>query len=152
MALPIEGDRKPIPLLVTEFNEGWPKVSPDGRWLAYGSDESGRSEVYVTTFPVPTRKWQVSGEGGEAPHWTRNGTEIVYLQDDALIAVAVSAAGDTFDIGAATKLFDVDLANRGSWDVTADGERFLVSPAPERGRDASVLHLAVNWPAMLEER
>jgi Tol biopolymer transport system component len=152
MAVPIDGDREPIPLLVTKFAERSPRVSPDGRWLAYWSDESGRDEVYVTTFPVPARKWQVSVEGGQRPRWTRNGTEIVYLQDESLIAVAVSSAGDTFEVGAATKLFDVEIGGNTHWDVTADGERFLINPAPERGPSASALQLAVNWPAMLEDR
>ncbi len=152
IAVPIEGDREPIPLLVTEFNESWPRVSPDGRWLAYRSDESGRDEVYVTTFPAPAGKWQISVDGGIAPQWTKNGTEIVYLQNDSLIAVAVKQVGDTLEIGSATKLFDVDLRGIAHWDVTADGERFLINPAPERGHGASALHLAVNWPAMLEDR
>jgi Tol biopolymer transport system component len=152
LVLPVDGDREPIPLLVTEFAERSARVSPDGRWMAYWSDESGRSEVYVTTFPTPARKWQVSVEGGERPRWTRDGTEIVYLQDKSLIAVTVRSDGDSFEIGAATKLFDIGAGRDSRWNVTADGERFLINVAPERARDTYALQLAVHWPAMLEDR
>jgi serine/threonine protein kinase len=154
-ALPIEGDREPIALIESEFFESHPTLSPDGRWLAYSSNESGRREVYVTTFPRPERKWQVSVGGGRQPRWTKDGAEIVYLggNRDTLFAVEVDSIGDTFDVGAITKLFDVQLRGDlgADWGVTADGERFLINTAPERAR-ISALHLVVNWPAILEER
>ncbi len=152
-AIPVDGDREPMALIESEFSENHPIVSPDGRWLAYASDESGRREVYVTTFPHPERKWQVSVEGGRQPKWTRGGSEIVFINEnfDALHAVEVSSAAGTFNVGAVTRLFDVELRPDPGrdWDVTADGERFVLNTVPERGR-VSALHLVVNWPAILE--
>lgn len=152
-AVPVDGDREPISLIDSEFREEHPTVSPDGRWLAYSSNESGRREVYVTTFPHRERKWQVSVEGGRQPKWTKGGSEIVYIDEnyDALHAVEVSAAAGTFNVGAVTKLFDVELRPDPGrdWDVTADGERFLLNSVPQRAR-VSALHLVVNWPAILE--
>jgi Tol biopolymer transport system component len=154
-ALAVEGDREPIRLTESQFGEGDPSVSPDGRWLVYSSNESGQREVYVTTFPQAERKWQVSVGGGRNPRWTKGGAEIVYLAgtSDSVYAVEVGAVGNTFDVGAIKKLFDVEL--RGDigqdWDVTADGERFLINQAPERSR-VSALHFVSNWPAILEDQ
>jgi Tol biopolymer transport system component len=152
-AVPVDGDRTPIRLTETEFNEGYPSVSPDGRWLLYSSDESGRDEVYVTTFPQAERKWQISTSGGEEAIWTKGGTEILYLgnNDKSIFAVEVGFDGDTLRVGSVEKLFDVDL--RGDvgqdWAVTEDGERFLINTAIERGR-VSALHFVSNWPAILD--
>ena len=89
----------------------------------------------------------------ERPRWTRDGTEIVYLHDDnTLMAAEVRASGDSLEIGAVTRLFDVDVGGETHWDVTADGERFLINPSLDRGRADSALQLAVHWPVMLEER
>jgi Tol biopolymer transport system component len=130
-------------------------VSPDGRWLVYSSTESGQREVYVTTFPQAERKWQVSVGGGREPTWTKSGAEIVYLAGtrDSVYAVGVEVVGDTFEVGAINKLFDVQLRGDAGqdWDVTADGERFLINSAPERGR-VSALHFVTKWPAILEDR
>ena len=154
-ALPVDGERVPIPLIESEFREGDPIVSPDGRWLAYSSSESGEREIYVTTFPNAERKWQVSVGGGRQPRWTRDGSEIVYISGnwDALMAAEVDPTGQTFKVGSNTKLFDVNLRpDLGrDWDVTADGERFILNPSPDRGR-VSPLHHVTNWPAILENQ
>jgi Tol biopolymer transport system component len=152
--LPVEGGREPIPLIESEFAVADATVAPDGRWLAYTSTESGRREVYVTTFPQLERKWQVSSEGGRQPVWTKDGSEIVFasLPINELYAAEVSTGGDTFTVGSVQKVLDVDLrADPGrDWDVTADGKRILTNAMPERGR-VSALHLVVNWPAILED-
>src|ERR1700676_5576985 len=82
--------RKAEPFLRTPFNEGAARFSPDGRWLAYISDESGRFEVYVQSYPGPGGKWQISTEGGTEPVWTRNGRELFYRSGDKMMAVDVA--------------------------------------------------------------
>ena len=154
LALPTEGDRVPVPIIQSEFFEVEPAVSPDGRWLAYSSNESGEFEVYVTTFAQAERKWQISNSGGRQPTWTKNGAEIVYITAtwDTLVAAQVRAAGDTFEVGSIGGLFPVDLrygVGR-DWHVTPDGERFLLNTNP-RMFTTPELHLVVNWPAMLQD-
>src|SRR5437588_6608101 len=79
--LTMSGDRKPTPFLTTRFNEAAPTFSPDGRWVAYQSNESGRNEIYVTPFPQTGAKWQVSTAGGTEPRWRKDSHEIFYLSD-----------------------------------------------------------------------
>jgi eukaryotic-like serine/threonine-protein kinase len=78
--MPLRGDRKPQLFLQTAFNESGAQFSPDGRWIAYASDESGRSEVYVRSFPDTNRKWQVSATGGDEPMWSRDSRELFYRE------------------------------------------------------------------------
>ena len=97
--LPLEGDRKPQPYLQTQFRENQGQFSPDGHWVAYTSDESGRLEVYVQPFPAAGGKWQISTNGGENPKWRRDGKELFYLGlDRRLMAVEVKTA-PTFEAG-----------------------------------------------------
>jgi len=135
------GDTTPVPFLATGFTEKNPAVSPDGRWLAYTSNESGRDEVYVRPFPNTTDgRWQISTAGGHQPRWSPNGRALYYLDPTArLIAVAV-ATGAQFAIGESKPLFDVsgftiDAFHQG-YDVTPDGRHFLFL-APRRLSDAS---------------
>lgn len=88
--LPMAGDRKPRPFLQTRFHEGWPRLSPDGRWLVYRSNETGQYEIYVRPFPGPGEKWQLSIEGGYEPIWARSGREIFYRQGDKMLVVNIS--------------------------------------------------------------
>ena len=98
--LPLFGDGKPTPFLQTEFNDGWAKLSPDGRWIAYVSDESGREQVYVQSFPEHGGKWQISNGGGEQPLWRRDGRELFYLSGDRkLMAVEVKGDANKFEAG-----------------------------------------------------
>src|SRR5262249_44768368 len=88
--LPLDGDRKPVPYLQTESNECHARLSPDGKWLAYVSDETGRAEVYVQRFPTPGNRVLISANGGDQPAWRRDGKELYYLAPDRkLMAVAV---------------------------------------------------------------
>ena len=96
-AQPLEGDRKPFPVLATPFNETNAQFSPDGRWIAYQSDESGRFEIYVQPFPGPGRKVQVSGEGGVQVRWRRDGRGLSYLASgNRLMAVPIQL--DTYHL------------------------------------------------------
>ncbi|MGH9792088.1 MAG: protein kinase domain-containing protein, partial [Candidatus Acidiferrales bacterium] len=151
--LPIAENGKPAPFLETPFREGQPHFSPDGRWIAYISDESSRYEVYVAPFPGPGRKWQISTSGGDQPRWRRDGKEIFYLANNsAITAVEVSARGETFEVGAAKSLFQTLPLRRGSaYDVTGDGQRFLVNLLPQE-QSSDPMTLVINWPAALPRK
>ena len=150
---PLSGDRKPVPFLNTKFNESAGQFSPDGRWVAYQSDESGRNEVYVTPFPGPGGKWQISTGGGGLPRWRLDGNEIFYLApDNKLMAAAVNGKGSRFEVGAVKPLFEtraiVGLRNR--YAVAADGQRFLINTAPEQAASAPIT-VVLNWTAGLKK-
>ena len=153
--LPLQGDRKPFPFLQTEFNELRCQFSPDGRWLAYSSDETSRYEIYVRPFagaPAGSGgKWQVSINGGSLPRWRRDGKELFYVAPDRkLMAVEVKANSGSFQAGVPKPLFDTrtdpSIGSRGGYDVSPDGRRFLIS-APGEQPSASPIHVVVNWAA-----
>ena len=148
-ALPLEGGQKPSPFLQGEFNEGNGQFSPDGHWIAYQSDQSRRSEIYAMPFPGPGGKRQISISGGRMPKW--RGTEIFYLGlDNKLMVAEVSVKGETLEVGAARPLFEVRPGGPGNfYDVTADGQRFLVNMAVEQQTSAP-LTLVQNWTAELK--
>jgi Tol biopolymer transport system component len=141
-------DRKATPFLRTPFNEVLGRFSPDGRWVAYTSNESGKEQVYAVPFPGPGGKWQVSTAGGRAPRWTRNGREIVYeAPGHEIMAVDVSLA-PTFQAGIPRELFkaNLQLPPGAHYDVTPDGERFLINLRP--GEQVSdPVTLVQNWAA-----
>ena len=150
-ALPTSGDKKPIPIAVSPFVETNPMVSPDGRFIAYLSSESGRDEIYVQTFPEAGGKWQVSNGGGTDPSWRADGKELYYRSPaQQLMAVEIRAGGD-FQAGVPQALFPVRVrpgAPRNKYVPFLDGQRFLVV-AP-LGRDAmSPTTIVLNWPASL---
>jgi Tol biopolymer transport system component len=153
--LPLFGDRKPYPFLQTPFNEAQGRFSPDGRWIAYISNESGRYEVYVTAFPGPGGKWQISSGGGTSiavwPRWRRDGKEISYLAPNGtLLAAAVNGQGARFEVGDVRPLFAPrSRGPRWPYDVSPDG-RFLVNTVVERG-DSSSLAVVLNWTAALKK-
>jgi serine/threonine-protein kinase len=127
--LAMDGTRDVTPLVHTVFNEGRAYLSPDGRWLAYQSDESGQDEIYVQPFPdLGAGRWQVSPAGGAEPAWARNGRELFYLDGEgALVAVPIQTQPG-FSAGNPTKLFDAPyfpVSGTRRYDVTADGQRFL---------------------------
>jgi Tol biopolymer transport system component len=151
--LPLFGDRKPVPFIQTTSNENFGQFSPDGRWVIYASDESGRKEVYVAPFPGPGGKWQISTEGGDYPRWRHDGTEIFYLtSDNNLMAAAVNGKGGSFEVGEVKPLFQRHAITgaRYTYAVSADGQRFLVNTRP--GVDASASFTVVlNWTAGLKK-
>ena len=134
--LSVEGDRSRKPLLQHErYNEMRPQISPDGRWMAYMSNESGQNEIYVRPFPeVNKGRWQVSTGSGNSPLWSPNGRELFYLSSDSVMAVAVQTE-PTFSLGTPKALFRLTYAGVSSttgmpWDISADGKRFLRMKEP----------------------
>jgi Tol biopolymer transport system component len=144
--LPLLGDRKPYPFLQTKFGELQAQFSPDARWIAYVSDESGNQEVYVQSFPVSSGKWKVSTGGGNQPRWSSDGNELFYNVFEKYMAVEVKTAGQSFEAGVPKLLFEI----RGSaWDVSADGKRFLIA-VPVEERNAPPVTVVLNWTADLK--
>ena len=143
-SLPATG--KAAPVLRTRYAEAHGRLSPDGRWLAYDSDESGQLEVYVQTFPGAEGKWQISPAGGTRPVWSRSGNELFYVSaDNKLTSVSVQT-GDRFAKGVPRPLFDVHMPPTGTYDVSRDGSRFLIL----KGIDPEVaapITVVVNWNA-----
>jgi eukaryotic-like serine/threonine-protein kinase len=149
--LPTSGERKPIPFLKTPFAELWPVFSPDGRFLAYQSNESGRAEVYVQSFPGPGGKWQISTSGGVEPRWRADGKELYYRAPDQRLTAAEIQAGVGFTAGVPEALFaghfDTGIG-RTRYLPAPDGRRFLtVAPL---GREAMTpTTVVLNWFAEL---
>jgi Tol biopolymer transport system component len=144
--LSLTGDRTPVALLQTRFNEALGRCSPNSRWLAYTSDESGRSEVYVTSFPKPGDRWPISTGGGTEPQWRRDGRELYYLAPGGTVMAVGIGAGPVFEAGTATALFKI----RGdSYAPTADGRRFITTESIETGPHP--ITLVLNWTAALRK-
>src|SRR5437870_6806636 len=152
--LPMSGDKKPFPFLKTPFEEGDGQFSPDGKWIGYQSNESGRFEIYVQPFPGPGEKFQVSNNGGAQPRWNKNGKEIFYVSlDSKMMAtpVKLSPDGQSMETGTPAALFPVRIAggpvsgvNKQQYAVSSDGQRFLVNLAVDEGA-ASPITLIYNW-------
>jgi Tol biopolymer transport system component len=147
-ALPLEGERRSFPVTETAFHETNAKFSPDGRWIAYQSDESGRAEIYVQPFRGSGRRVRVSGSGGVQVRWRRDGKELFFLaSDNQLMAIPIRLDGSSGDIelGTAVALFPTRLAGtpRGArYHVSADGQRFLMDTLNEVSIPITVV---LNW-------
>jgi Tol biopolymer transport system component len=141
------GDKKPIPFLQTEFNESSGAFSPDGKWIAYHSDESGRFEIYVQTFPATGAKRQVSKAGGSHAKWRRDGKELFYLDGDRKMTAVEVKIGATFQVGNPEPLFDTHITNAlVRYAVTRDGQRFLI-PTPMGEAGSTPATVVINWMA-----
>jgi Tol biopolymer transport system component len=166
--LPLFGDRRPVEYLRTPFNESQARVSPDGRWLAYRSDESGVEQVYVQSFPQAGSKWQVSTEAGRQPLWRGDGKELWYLSpvlDDQFMAVDIQStpSDQAFKAGPPNKRFVINVLTasvpgggtfqRNSYDVFKDGRRLLVnSLGGEVDAAREPVAVVVNWAAELGKK
>jgi len=152
-ALPLEGDRKPMPVLQTSFAEEAGQFSPDGNWIAYQSDESGQPEVYVQAFPSSGGRWQVSTSGGRSPRWRADGKELFYATADSqkMMAVEILVASGSVKAGTPQELFSTAMSSGITYpyDVTADGQRFLVQELVPQTEPPS-LTVVVNWQAGLK--
>ncbi|HTK73741.1 MAG TPA: protein kinase [Gemmataceae bacterium] len=155
--VPVTGDRKPIPFLATPADETDATFSPDTRWIAYSSDESGRREVYVQGFVpdhVPAAgvgKWQISAAGGAKPRWRRDGKELYYLAPNGdLMAVPVKSTATTLEPGVAAVLFQTRTRGYVPYDVAADG-RFLINTVKEDEVNPLPMMVVLNWTAGLRK-
>jgi Tol biopolymer transport system component len=148
MALPLSGERRPTPDLMGNVSRRNGQFSPDGRYVAYVSNESGRDEVYVQNFPTPTAKWHVSLGGGTYPRWRRDGKELFYLSGGRLMAVTMKGGG-AFEAGVPKALLDIgELGQQGvtrnPYDMTADGRRLLVNRTAGESL-ATPITVMLNW-------
>ena len=152
MILPLFGDRKPVPFLQTQFDEIGGNISPDGQWLAYESNESGRFEIYVQPFSDPNGKTQISVNGGVQPRWRRDGKELFYIDlGNRLMAVPIQFAAKSqgVEAGAPIPLFEVHLpdtqGSRQEYIVSSDGQQFLMNAYPDDA--TSPITVILNWKA-----
>jgi Tol biopolymer transport system component len=149
-------DRKAQPFIRTRFNESVPQFSPDGRWLAYVSDESGRYEVYVQPYPGPGGKWQISTEGGTEPTWNPNGRELFYRSGNKMMAVDVTMQPN-FSASKPKMLFEgQDLpapVTYPNYDVGPDGQRFLMlKPTKQAQAAPTQINVVLNWFEELKQK
>ncbi len=149
--LPMTGERRPVPYLTGSFNETQAAVSPDSRWLAYTSDESGELDVYVQSFPEPGRKLRVSLDGGAQPHWRADGRELFFLAPDGQMMAARVTDGATLRIGVPAPLFQTEIPGaldsyRNCYVVTADGARFLIDSVIP---GSAAIEAVQNWRALV---
>ncbi len=151
LAIAVNGDRKPFAVVQTPANEDQEQFSPDGHWVAYTSNASGLSEIYVIPFPPSSNggKWLVSRGGGVQPRWRRDGKELFYISPDwKMMAVEVKTQ-PMFQAGIPRTLFQTEMADTGirtgplSWDIAPDGKRFLI--ISESSSEAPAIDVALNW-------
>jgi Tol biopolymer transport system component len=181
-AVPLSGDRKPIPILQSQFNETNPQVSPDGKWIAYSSNETSRYEIYIKPFPEGPGKWQVSTDGGVYPRWRRDGKELFFAQAPNMMAAEIRVMGSSVQPGVPRMLFSIGDPAGAAFNtharfhfyaVSADGQRFLM-PQPgaaptlsggladqlatvaDQGGIAtpagSTITVVLNWPLLLKRK
>jgi len=157
--VPVSEERKIERFFATPFNEYQGRFSPDGRFVAYASDETGRFEGYVRAFPAGAERWQISAAGGWFPEWRRDGRELYYLSSRSeIMAAQVRRAGSRLVFGSPRRLFETTLprlsqslgsVNNHLYTVTADGQRFLVmAPVTDPAQDR--IAVIVNWGAALK--
>jgi eukaryotic-like serine/threonine-protein kinase len=149
-SLPLAGSHQPAALFNGSAYYSTPQVSPDGHFIAFTSDESGRDEVYVTSYPPQGRRWQISQNGGREPRWRRDRKELFFFAaDNRLQAVPVKISGSDFEAGPPQPLFYVSMKGVGVWryDVLPDGQHFLVTVAKDNS--TSNITLVTNWTNLL---
>jgi Tol biopolymer transport system component len=152
-ALPLSEGKpagKPVALRETEFDEDHGRVSPDGRWLAYQSNDTKRKEIYVVGFPSLNGHWQVSVDGGDCPVWSRDGRELYFVgANNKMMAVEIKP-GSQFEASVPKALFDLGLGNSNpSFDVSADGRFLIATPAEQSA--TTQMTVVLNWQAMLKK-
>ncbi|HEY6931667.1 MAG TPA: protein kinase [Thermoanaerobaculia bacterium] len=150
--LPMAGDRKSYPLVRSSFREWFGEFSRDGRWIAYESNESGRSEIYLSPFPGPGGKWQVSTEGGARPEWSRDGRELFFLENGKLMHVTVDSS-HALAVGRPDLLFPCNCFDSGRYyDVTPDDKHFVFIQNAEPENPVAQINLVLGWGSELERQ
>ena len=152
--VPLTGDAKPIAIVrppSQQSNLASYRISPDSKWVAYVSDESGQGELYITSFPEGKGKWRVSANGGAYPAWSGNGRELFYKNfNDEFFACAVTPKGAEMEVGTPEHLFHAANPAIGvPFDVSPDGQRFLMNLAEEEV--SAPLKFVSDWPAELKK-
>ena len=154
--LPLAGDRKPVPLTQNSFVTFSARFSPDGHWVAYSSNESGRPEVYVMPFGGGAGKWQISAAGGTQPVWRRDGKELFYWSaENTLMSAPITLKAGVVEVGAAHQLFRFSnpvgiVGIISPYDVTTDGQRFILISTPQQ--TPRPVALVTNWTAELKHQ
>jgi serine/threonine-protein kinase len=146
------GESKPF--LATRFKEVGARFSPNGRWVAYISYESGTGEVYVVSFPEASEKWRVSIGGGANPRWSRDGTQLFFRQERKVFGVTLTSQGEFLQVGKPELLFDIEVGFPGSlFDLASDGEKLLIvqEPRPESEETRRLVNLTLNWDEVVQE-
>jgi Tol biopolymer transport system component len=145
--LSLEGQRELEPLLETEFMEVFPSFSPDGKWIAYASDRGGKMQIYVRPYPAMNRVWQISYDLGEEPIWPPKGDELFYRSGDNKWMVVSISTESEFEHGTPKVLFEGPYSNVSglSYDVSPDGQRFLVLKPQYDDSQVRELHVVTNW-------
>ncbi len=148
MVLPLFGEGEPIPFLDSSFDENDGRFSPDGRFFAYESNESGRYEIYVTTFPEPDQRWQISREGGTQPLWRSDGEELFYVSAEGKLMAVMAKTVSGFEDSLPEELLELPIVpgytHRRGYAVAADGKRFLVI-TPVGGAALAPVTVILNW-------
>jgi len=146
-AMPMTGERKPFPVLEEKFATRSPAISPDGKWMAYYSNEYGKWQVYVTSFPKPSGKFMVGD--GVGPEWQHDGKELYYVDSsNRVVSVQVASRGDSLELGQPQVLKQLPVDSGNVFHVSGDGQRFLMAIPPQQ--NATGLNLVVNWQAELK--
>jgi serine/threonine protein kinase/Tol biopolymer transport system component len=165
VAVSMDGEKAKKPLLKEKYNEGQPRISPDGQWMAYTSDESGQNQIYVRPFPeVESGRWQISTSGGDSPLWSPDGRELFYRNRDAVMAVRVNTgSGFSYEtpkallsgnyVSADFGLLGLELS---PWDISPDGKRFLMMKRLDSESSAAGgprrINIVLNWFEELKQR
>ena len=135
-----------------KYNEGDPRISPDGRWIAYSSDDSGQPEIYIQDFPSHTKRFQVTNQGGSDPKWSRSGSELCFVSADGRLMAIPIKLQDTPTFNDAVELFNAKISNPErsgtKYDVSADGERFVLGMPID---NPNKLEIMLNWTSLLEQ-
>jgi hypothetical protein len=156
----MDGDRKPRLFIESRFSLVYPQLSPDGHWMAYVSNESGAGELYVQPYPGPGEKTRISTSGGSEPIWTANGRELLYRnftrESQQFFSAAVRSVSP-FRVDAPRLLFEAkpgeydSTAPERSWDVSADGQRFLLARSvASTDKPVTDMHVVLNWAEELK--
>jgi Tol biopolymer transport system component len=154
-ALPLFGDQKPVPVVQMNLNGGQGRFSPDGHWIAYAADESGKPQIYVQSFPTTGGKWMVSIDGGIQPRWRQDGKELFYYGiEGKLMVVDVKANADNFQAGTPSPLFEVRPVSGPPtagppYSVSHDGQRFLINITEESSPSPAIV--VQNWTSSLKK-
>jgi Tol biopolymer transport system component len=153
--IPIKPGEAPTPFVSTPFIDNFGVYSPDGRWIAYQSNQSGRFEIYVQAADGSGGKWQISGAGGTKPRWRGDGRELFFEAPGQMLTAVPVTGGASFEIGTPIPLFRASLVTSGysgtRWEVASDGQRLLVNAAM-RGPDRATFVVVTNWASELRRK